>query len=93
MQFEEFQPEIDWWGDESDGFKARKETDQAWKRSVEYLEVRGYNFDDKNPFEALQKDLNPDDLLQEYKDAQDDIQKLRNQLKSILADALNGDRP
>ncbi len=92
MRFEEFQPEIDWWGDEVDGFKAREETDQAWKRSVEYLTERGYNFDDKNPYEALKKNLNPDDLLQEYGDAQDDIQKLRDQLKSILADALNGDR-
>lgn len=93
MTFEEFQPEIDWWGDEADGFKARKETNQAWKRNVEYLEGRGFNFDDKNPYEEQKKDLNPDDLLQEYQTAQDDIQKLRDQLKTILSDALNGGRP
>lgn len=90
MQFSEFQPEIDWWGNEADGFKARKETNQAWKRSFEYLEQRGFNFDDKNPFKEVKTDLNPDDLLEEYKTAQDDIQKLRDQLKSILADVLKG---
>ncbi|MCD1617491.1 type I restriction-modification system subunit M [Salipiger manganoxidans] len=93
MQFAEFQPEIDWWGDEADGFKARKESNQAWKRSVEYFEQRGFNLDDKNPFEAAKKNLDPDDLLEDYRIAQDDIQKLRDQLKSILSDALNGGRP
>jgi type I restriction enzyme M protein len=34
MRFEEFQTEINWWGDEAEGFKARKQTKQAWKRSV-----------------------------------------------------------
>ena len=92
MQFSEFQPEIDWWGDEADGFKARKETKQAWKRSVEYFEQRGFNFDDKNPFEEAKKDLKPDDLLRDYQIAQNDIQKLRDQLKSILSEALSGSR-
>jgi type I restriction enzyme M protein len=31
MQFEEFAAEIAWWGDESDGFAARVENEQAWK--------------------------------------------------------------
>jgi type I restriction enzyme M protein len=93
MRFEEFQTEIDWWGDEADGFKARQKTNQAWKRSAEYLEGRGFNFDDDNPYKELKKDLNPDDLLQQYSDAQYDIQKLRDQLKFILAEALNGGRP
>lgn len=92
MTFEEFQPEIDWWGDEADGFKARKETNQAWKRSVEHLDGRGYNFDDKNPHVDEAEDYDPDHLLTEYGKAQDDIQKLRNQLKVILSDALNGVR-
>jgi len=92
MTFEEFQPEIDWWGDETDGFKARKETNYAWKRSVGYLEGRGYSFDDKNPHEDEAEDHDPDLLLAEYGKAQDDIHKLRDQLKAILSDALNGSR-
>ncbi|MGE6326152.1 N-6 DNA methylase [Psychrobacter sp. NPDC078370] len=31
MKFEEFQTEIDWWGNESDGFASRVENDHAWK--------------------------------------------------------------
>lgn len=93
MRFEEFHPEIDWWGNEADNFKTRKETPQAWKRSYEYLEDKGFNLDDDNPFKADVKDLNPDKLLRDYGDAQGEIQKLRNQLKMILSDALNGDRP
>ncbi len=93
MTFEEFQSEIDWWGDEADGFKSRKESKQAWKRSVEFLEGRGYNFDDKNPHVDEAEDHDPDHLLEAYSKAQDEIQKLRNQLKLILADALSGGRP
>ncbi len=31
MKFEEFQTEIDWWGNEEDGFASRVENEQAWK--------------------------------------------------------------
>ena len=31
LRVEEFQPIADWWGQESDGFKDRVETEQAWK--------------------------------------------------------------
>lgn len=31
LKVEEFQPIADWWGQESDGFKDRVETEQAWK--------------------------------------------------------------
>ena len=31
MRFDEFQTEIDWWGNEADGFSTRIENEQAWK--------------------------------------------------------------
>ncbi len=31
LRIEEFQPIVEWWGSESDGFAARVETEQAWK--------------------------------------------------------------
>ena len=31
LRIEELQPIADWWGQESDGFKERVETEQAWK--------------------------------------------------------------
>lgn len=91
MTFEEFQSEIDWWGDEADGFKAREPNKYAWKVSAEELAKGNYNFDIKNPHKEEAEDHDPDHLLEEYGKAQDDIQKLRDELKSILAEALNGD--
>ena len=90
MTFDEFSAEIEWWGDESNGFADRVETPRAWRVSVAELEARNYNFDLKNPHEDEVEDLDPDHVLNEYRKAQNDIQKLRDQLKTILADALNG---
>ena len=39
MRFAEFQPEIDWWGNEADGFSTRVETEQAWK--VDFSALKG----------------------------------------------------
>jgi type I restriction enzyme M protein len=89
IRFEEFQPEIDWWGQEADGFKTRVETDQAWKVSIDEIKARNYNLDIKNPHVAEQVNLDPDKLLKKYAKQQQAIAKLRDQLKSILAEALN----
>ncbi len=92
MKFEEFQTEIDWWGDEADGFKSRIETEQAWKISAEDLAARGYNFDLKNPHVGDAINHDPDELLENFATMQNEIQALRDQLKTILSDALNGAR-
>ncbi|KJS29024.1 MAG: DNA methyltransferase [Desulfatitalea sp. BRH_c12] len=89
MRFEEFQPEIDWWGQESDGYKARVETDQAWKVSIDDIKARNYNLDIKNPHVAAQVNHDPDKLLKKYAKQQQEVANLRDQLKSILAEALN----
>jgi type I restriction enzyme M protein len=88
MQFEEFKSEQDWWGIESDGFKGRKPTEQAWKVSAEEIAADGYNLDRKNPHQAATIDHDPEHLLSAYRDTQTSVQSLRSQLKSILADAL-----
>ena len=66
MRFEEFQPEIDWWGNEADGFEARVETEQAWKVSIDEIIARNYNLDIKNPHVGEQISHDPDELLQKY---------------------------
>ena len=91
MQFEEFRPECDWWGDEADGFKHRRETEQAWKISAENVAARGYNLDLKNPHTPDKESHDPDELLARFAAQQAGIQSLRDQLKIILADALAGD--
>lgn len=88
MRFEEFQAERDWWGEEADGFRARKETEQAWKISAEEVAARGFNLDLKNPHSPDRESHDPDELLALYTEQQAGIQSIRSQLKGILADAL-----
>lgn len=90
MKFEEFQAEIDWWGNEADGFASRVENKQAWKVSIEDVIARNYNLDIKNPHQAETISHNPDKLLAQYEKQQEEIQNLRNQLRDILGAALSG---
>jgi type I restriction enzyme M protein len=92
MRFEEFQTEIDWWSSEEDGFASRVETEHAWKVSIEDIVSRNYNLDISNPHVGEQVSHDPDELLTQYNEQQGEIQDLRNQLKSILENALSGDK-
>jgi type I restriction enzyme M protein len=88
MRFEEFQPEIAWWGDAADGYAARVQNPQAWQVSVAEIKARNYNLDIKNPHIGEQTNHDPDTLLQHYAKQQQDIAQLRDQLKNILQQAL-----
>jgi type I restriction enzyme M protein len=88
MKFEEFKAEIDWWGDEADGFSSRAETHQAWKVSIESIIERNFNLDIKNPYVGEQINYDPVELLAEYHQQQEQIGELQNQLKTILSEAL-----
>jgi type I restriction enzyme M protein len=92
MQFEEFAAEREWWGDEADGFRARRETDRAWEISAQDVAARAYSLDLKNPHTPDAISHDPDELLRLYAEQQDEIQTIRNQLKGILAEALGGAR-
>ncbi|ELA9194918.1 N-6 DNA methylase [Vibrio parahaemolyticus] len=89
MKFEEFQQEIDWWGNEADGFASRIETKQAWKVSIEDIIERNFNLDIKNPYQDEVVSHDPEELLANYQQQQQDIKALRDQLKGILGDALS----
>ena len=90
MRFEEFAAEIAWWGKEEEGFKTRVENEQAWKVPVQDIIDRNYNLDIKNPHVGEQISYDPDELLALYQKEQNEMASLRNQLKNILAEALNG---
>ncbi len=92
MRFEEFQTELDWWGSEEDQFKSRSETEQAWKVSIEDIVLRNYNLDISNPHKAELVSHDPEELLARYDEQQGQIQDLRDQLKSILENALSGEK-
>nr|MBL0709394.1 N-6 DNA methylase [Colwellia sp.] len=89
MKFEEFQTEIDWWGNEEDGFASRETTEQAWQVSIDDIIKRNFNLDIKNPHVGEVINHDPQELLSDYAKQQADIQVLRDQLKTILADALS----
>jgi len=91
MKFEEFQTEIDWWGEEADGFAKRVKTEQAWKVSIDEVIERNFNLDIKNPHVGEVITHDPEELLSDYSKQQADIQALRDQLKGILSAALAGD--
>lgn len=77
MRFEEFETEIAWWGNETDGFATREENEQAWKVSVEDIKALNYNLDIKNPYVGEQINHDPDKLLQKYQEQQIRISDLR----------------
>jgi type I restriction enzyme M protein len=85
---EEFTPLEQWWGKETDGFKARVENEYAWQVSLEDIKARNYNLDCKNPHVGELEIHDPDVLLAQYSAMQDDITALRSQLKDILGEAL-----
>ncbi len=89
MRFEEFQTEMDWWGNEADGFASRKQTEQAWRVSIEEIKQRNYNLDIKNPHIGEQVSHDPQELLQQYAQQQQAIGELREQIKNSLQQALD----
>ncbi len=88
MKFEEFQAEIDWWGNEADGFASRVQNAQAWKVSIDEVIARNFNLDIKNPHQEETVSHDPDELLVQYAKQQEEIQTLRHQLRDILGAAL-----
>jgi type I restriction enzyme M protein len=91
MRFAEFQTEIDWWGNEQDGFASRVKTEQAWQVSIDDIKARNYNLDIKNPHIVETEIHDPEVLLTMYAEQQREIQAIRDQLKDILAVALSGE--
>ena len=95
MKLDNFSVCLDWWGEgssvsEKSARTGRQETEQAWQVSIDEIIERGYNLDIKNPHVAEVISHDPEELLSSYASQQADIQALRDQLKAILANALEG---
>lgn len=86
IRLEHFQSCIDWWGGAKR--KGRVETPQAWKVTAEEIKARGYNLDLKNPHTVADDHGDPEALLAELDMAERETSALRDQLKTILAEAL-----
>jgi len=88
IRIEEFEGERAWWGDESDGFKARKESDRAWRVSIDQIRASGFNLDIKNPHQPDDGPGDVDHLLPQYEKLLAQIAETRTALKDELRAAL-----
>ena len=86
MRLDEFDAEKAWWGgvDRNN----RVENEFAWKVSAQDIKARNYNLDIKNPHSPDQVSHDPDELLADYAQLQQRIAATREQLKAVLAAAL-----
>jgi len=90
IRIDEFKPERKWWGkpDKSGRYSKRKETEQAWRVSIEDIKAGNYNLDLKNPHNADTRPGKVEDLLPEYEKLLAQIAETRSKLKQELHHAL-----
>lgn len=86
IRLEHLQPCIDWWG--GPAREGREETDRAWKVTAEEVKARNYNLDIKNPWKAEDDLGSPEELLAELTPAEVETARIRDQLKTMLSEAL-----
>jgi type I restriction enzyme M protein len=86
IRLEHFQPCTEWWG----GAQRidRQESEVAWRVSLEEIKGRNYNLDFKNPHTVADRYGDPVELLEKLDKAEYQAAMLRDELKSILAEAL-----
>jgi type I restriction enzyme M protein len=86
IRVEHLQGCVEWWGGQDrDG---RVETDLAWKVSIDEVKERSYNLDIKNPHVVADDHGDPVELLAKLDASEANVGSLRDQLKSILEEAL-----
>ena len=86
IRLEHLQGCMDWWGGKDR--KGREEGPQAWRVSAEDIKARNYNLDIKNPTSITEDHGNPEALLADLNETEAETNRLRDQLKAILAEAL-----
>jgi len=87
MKAEEFKTCKDWWQNR----EAEEYQHLAWKVSFSKIKDNGFNLDIPNPFEPDVISHDPDYLLQSYHETQNEINTLKDKLKSSLTRCLGGE--
>jgi type I restriction enzyme M protein len=77
---------VDWWGGAER--KGRVETELGWKVSIDQVKSRSYNLDIKNPHVVAEDHGDPVELLAKLDETERQAASLRDQLQSILQEAL-----
>jgi len=83
---EHFSDCVAWWGDSNR--EGREETEQAWRVPITQIQERNYNLDLKNPHVVAEDHGEPMELLAQLQEAEQKANELRDQLKTILTEAL-----
>ena len=81
MRIEEFEPEKAWWDN-------RVENEFAWKVGIDEIHERNFNLDIANPNSVEGGHGDPDELLALYEKERAAAAAVREQLKQVLAEAL-----
>ena len=86
IRVEHLQGCIDWWGGPQRN--DRQETEHAWTVTAEDVKARNYNLDVRNPHAPEHDHGDPQELLATLAASEADAMELRDQLKTILTEAL-----
>ena len=86
IRVEHLQDCVDWWGDPQRN--DRQETEHAWTVTAEDVKARNYNLDIRNPHAPEHEHGDPQELLATLAASEADAANLRDQLKTILTEAL-----
>lgn len=82
IRVEEFDSIKEWWDN-------RTESEVAWKVSVDEIKKRNYNLDIKNTNIIEVDELNPEEVLADYRNKQAEVKNILDKIKSELTEALS----
>jgi type I restriction enzyme M protein len=90
IRIEEFDAEKKWWGkpDKTGHYSKRKESEQAWRVSIDQIKAGNFNLDLKNPHQAEDGPGDIEQLLPEYESLLAQIAATRRKLQAELRQAL-----
>jgi type I restriction enzyme M protein len=86
IKVEHLQGCVEWWGETKR--IDRQATEVAWKVGIDEIKARNYNLDFKNPHTVADDHGDPQELLAKLEKDEQKTASLRDQLKSMLAEAL-----
>lgn len=81
MNIKEFDLEKSWWN-------KREENKYAWKVSLDEIKEKGYNLDIKNPHQEVIELASPQELLDNYRETENNISSVQEKIIQVLKDAL-----
>jgi type I restriction enzyme M protein len=87
IRIEHLKPCSDWWGGAARS--GRSENEVAWRITAEEVKARDYNLDIKNPHTTVDRHADPSKLLVELNESEQKTNALRDQIRTILAEALS----